>query len=58
MTVAIFSRRLDELEEGSAIQDTLEKMTGQRSVPNIFISAFLSNFADRLPWLTLVFFHI
>lgn len=49
MTVAVFIRRLDELEEGSAIQDTLEKMTGQRSVPNIFISAFLSNFAYRLP---------
>ncbi|EIM92414.1 glutaredoxin [Stereum hirsutum FP-91666 SS1] len=29
---------LDELEEGSAIQDALEKMTGQRSVPNIFIN--------------------
>lgn len=45
MTAALIICRLDELEEGSAIQDALEKMTGQRSVPNIFISAFLSIFA-------------
>jgi glutaredoxin 3 len=28
---------LRPIEEGSAIQDALEEMTGQRSVPNIFI---------------------
>lgn len=49
MNVVVFPHRLDELEEGSAIQDTLAKMTGQRSVPNIFISAFLSIIAYRLP---------
>ncbi|KAI6365546.1 hypothetical protein MCOR25_005320 [Pyricularia grisea] len=28
---------LDQIDDGSAIQDALEKITGQRSVPNIFI---------------------
>lgn len=28
---------LDEVEEGSAIQDYLAEITGQRTVPNIFI---------------------
>ncbi|EHY52495.1 Glutaredoxin [Exophiala dermatitidis] len=28
---------LDEVEDGAAIQDALEEITGQRSVPNIFI---------------------
>ncbi len=32
--------RLDELDEGSAIQDYLAEKTGQRTVPNIFISEF------------------
>ena len=30
--------RLDELQEGDAIQDYLREKTGQRTVPNIFIS--------------------
>ncbi|KAL1999545.1 hypothetical protein VTN02DRAFT_4369 [Thermoascus thermophilus] len=29
---------LDEIEDGSAIQDALEELTRQRSVPNIFIN--------------------
>ncbi|TFK94938.1 glutaredoxin [Polyporus arcularius HHB13444] len=29
---------LDELDEGSAIQDYLAEKTGQRTVPNIFIN--------------------
>ncbi|TBU34464.1 glutaredoxin [Dichomitus squalens] len=29
---------LDELDEGSAVQDYLEEKTSQRSVPNIFIN--------------------
>ncbi|KAK5069716.1 Glutaredoxin [Lithohypha guttulata] len=29
---------LDQVSDGAAIQDALEEMTGQRSVPNIFIS--------------------
>jgi len=28
---------LDQTEDGSEIQDALEKLTGQRTVPNIFI---------------------
>ncbi|KAK6836201.1 Glutaredoxin [Apiospora arundinis] len=43
--VAVFSKsnaefyalELDNEEDGSAIQDALEKMTGQRTVPNVFI---------------------
>jgi hypothetical protein len=31
--------RLDQLDEGSEIQEYLREKTGQRSVPNIFISA-------------------
>ncbi|KAL1965368.1 hypothetical protein VTN77DRAFT_5805 [Rasamsonia byssochlamydoides] len=29
---------LDEIEDGAAIQDALEELTSQRSVPNIFIN--------------------
>ncbi|EXJ81237.1 glutaredoxin 3 [Capronia epimyces CBS 606.96] len=29
---------LDEVDDGAAIQDALEEITGQRSVPNIFIA--------------------
>ncbi|OJT08491.1 Glutaredoxin-1 [Trametes pubescens] len=29
---------LDEIEDGSAIQDYLQEKTGQRTVPNIFIN--------------------
>ena len=32
-----FIFRLDQLEDGSTIQDALEDKTGQRTVPNIFI---------------------
>ncbi|OAP58037.1 glutaredoxin [Fonsecaea erecta] len=28
---------LDEINDGAALQDALEEITGQRSVPNIFI---------------------
>eukprot|EP00752_Nemacystus_decipiens_P012123 g10748.t1 len=28
---------LDKVEDGSAIQDALQSITGQRSVPNVFI---------------------
>ncbi|KIW25074.1 glutaredoxin [Cladophialophora immunda] len=28
---------LDEIDDGAALQDALEEITGQRSVPNIFI---------------------
>ena len=30
--------RLDEIEDGRAVQDYLLEKTGQRSVPNIFIN--------------------
>ncbi|KAJ3710032.1 thioredoxin-like protein [Lentinula raphanica] len=30
---------LDEMSEGAEIQDYLAKKTGQRTVPNIFVSA-------------------
>ncbi|KAK5046924.1 hypothetical protein LTR84_007278 [Exophiala bonariae] len=33
-----FLLELDEVEDGAALQDALEEITGQRSVPNIFIS--------------------
>jgi len=32
-----FLMELDQVEDGAAIQDALEDMTHQRSVPNIFI---------------------
>jgi hypothetical protein len=35
--------RLDEREDGAAIQKYLLEKTGQRSVPNIFISAYQSH---------------
>lgn len=34
------THRLDEIEDGSAIQDYLQEKTGQRTVPNIFISEY------------------
>ncbi|KAI9672843.1 MAG: hypothetical protein M1831_000279 [Alyxoria varia] len=33
-----FLLELDQVDDGSAIQDALEEITGQRSVPNIFIN--------------------
>ena len=33
--------RVDEEENGEAIQDYLEEKTNQRTVPNVFISASL-----------------
>ncbi|KAL1297146.1 hypothetical protein AAFC00_004722 [Neodothiora populina] len=33
-----YSIELDQIDDGAAIQDALQEMTGQRSVPNIFIS--------------------
>ncbi|KIX02018.1 glutaredoxin [Rhinocladiella mackenziei CBS 650.93] len=33
-----FLMELDEVDDGAAIQDALEEITGQRSVPNIFIN--------------------
>jgi glutaredoxin len=32
--------RLDEVKEGSEIQEYLQQKTGQRTVPNIFISTY------------------
>ncbi|KAK0609823.1 Glutaredoxin [Lasiodiplodia hormozganensis] len=32
-----YAIELDQIDDGAAIQDALEDMTGQRSVPNIFI---------------------
>jgi len=32
-----FLMELDQVEDGAALQDALEGITGQRSVPNIFI---------------------
>ena len=36
-----FVSRLDQLEDGSTIQDALDDKTGQRTVPNIFVSKYL-----------------
>ncbi|KZF22135.1 putative glutaredoxin Grx1 [Xylona heveae TC161] len=33
-----FSIELDQVDDGAAIQDALEEITHQRSVPNIFIA--------------------
>ncbi|KIV88078.1 hypothetical protein B0A52_05303 [Exophiala mesophila] len=33
-----FLMELDQVDDGAALQDALEEITGQRSVPNIFIS--------------------
>ncbi|ETI27662.1 glutaredoxin [Cladophialophora carrionii CBS 160.54] len=33
-----FLMELDQVEDGAALQDALEEITGQRSVPNIFIA--------------------
>ncbi|KAK3669676.1 Glutaredoxin [Recurvomyces mirabilis] len=38
MGVKPYIIELDEVDDGSAIQDALEEMTHQRSVPNIFIN--------------------
>ena len=35
--VKFFLLELDKIDDGGAIQDALEGLTGQRSVPNIFI---------------------
>ncbi|KAF2200732.1 glutaredoxin, partial [Delitschia confertaspora ATCC 74209] len=32
-----YAIELDQVDDGSAIQDTLAEMTGQRTVPNVFI---------------------
>jgi glutaredoxin 3 len=32
-----FLMELDQVEDGAALQDALEDITGQRSVPNVFI---------------------
>ena len=33
-----FLMELDQVEDGAVLQDALHEMTGQRSVPNIFIA--------------------
>ncbi|KAJ9641604.1 glutaredoxin [Exophiala oligosperma] len=33
-----FLMELDQVDDGAALQDALEEITGQRSVPNIFIA--------------------
>ncbi|CAM9334502.1 unnamed protein product [Hapterophycus canaliculatus] len=33
---------LDKVENGSAVQDALQTITGQRSVPNVFIGGTVS----------------
>ncbi|MCJ1478336.1 hypothetical protein MMC13_007014 [Lambiella insularis] len=37
MGAKFYTIELDQVDDGAAIQDALEEMTGQRSVPNIFI---------------------
>lgn len=36
--------RLDKMEEGDDIQGYLQSKTGQRTVPNVFISAYYIRF--------------
>jgi len=33
-----YAIELDQVDDGAAIQDALQELTGQRSVPNIFIA--------------------
>lgn len=33
-----FALELDQVDDGAAIQDALQALTGQRTVPNIFIA--------------------
>jgi glutaredoxin 3 len=40
--------RLDQLEDGDVIQEYLRKKTGQRTVPNIFISEYMLYMYIRL----------
>ena len=37
--------RLDKMEEGDDIQGYLQSKTGQRTVPNVFISAYSIRFS-------------
>jgi glutaredoxin 3 len=37
-TVQVACHELDEMPNGAAIQDELEVMTGQRSVPNVWVN--------------------
>lgn len=38
MGAKFYAIELDQVDDGAAIQDALEEMTSQRSVPNIFIA--------------------
>ncbi|KAF2139503.1 uncharacterized protein K452DRAFT_253921 [Aplosporella prunicola CBS 121167] len=38
MGAKFYAIELDQVDDGAAIQDALQDMTGQRSVPNIFIA--------------------
>ncbi|KAK5016070.1 putative glutaredoxin Grx1 [Cryomyces antarcticus] len=38
MGAKFYAIELDQVDDGAAIQDALEEMTKQRSVPNIFIA--------------------
>ncbi|OCK82246.1 glutaredoxin domain-containing protein [Lepidopterella palustris CBS 459.81] len=38
MGAKFYAIELDQVDDGAAIQDALEQMTSQRSVPNIFIA--------------------
>jgi len=42
--------RLNEREDGSDIQNYLAIKTGQRTVPNIFVSACIGSLAAALPF--------
>jgi len=38
LNAPFFVLELDQVDDGAAIQDALEEVSGQRSVPNIFIN--------------------
>lgn len=42
-TVKMQLIELDQVGNGSAIQDALQEITGQRSVPNVFIGGTVSD---------------
>lgn len=35
---SVFVSELDQVENGQLLQDTLQQMTGQRTVPNVFVN--------------------
>lgn len=48
LIIVLPCNRLDQVPEGSEIQDYLAEKTSQRTVPNIFVSEYLADCAFRV----------